>query len=57
VILRENPLDDIRDTMDIEYVMKDGELFAGDTLDEVWPTQKPLKPLWWWKDRPDAGTR
>jgi len=42
--------------MDIEYVMKDGELFAGDTLDEVWPTKKPLAPLWWWKDRPDAGS-
>jgi Tol biopolymer transport system component len=56
VILRKTPLDDIRNTMDIEYVMKDGELFVGDTLDEVWPTQKPLAPLWWWKDRPDAGS-
>jgi imidazolonepropionase-like amidohydrolase len=56
VILRKTPLDDIRNTMDIEYVMKDGELFAGDTLDEVWPTKKPLAPLWWWKDRPDAGS-
>ena len=36
---------------------KDGELFAGDTLDEVWPKPKPLAPLWWWKDRPDAQPR
>jgi hypothetical protein len=56
VILRNTPLDDIRNTMDIEYVMKNGELFVGDTLDEVWPTQKPLAPLWWWKDRPDASS-
>ena len=57
VVLRKNPLDDIHNTMDIEYVMKDGELFAGDTLDEVWPKQKPLPPLWWWNDRPDAASR
>ena len=57
VILRKNPLDDIRNTMDIEYVMKDGELFAGDTLDEVWPKQRPLPAQWWWKDRPDESSR
>jgi imidazolonepropionase-like amidohydrolase/Tol biopolymer transport system component len=55
VILRKNPLDDIRNSIDIEYVMKNGELFQGDTLDEVWPTKKPLAPLWWWTDRPDAA--
>lgn len=57
VVLKKNPLDDIHNTMDIEYVMKDGELFAGDTLDEVWPRQKPLQPQWWWRDAPDAGSR
>ena len=57
VILKKNPLDDIHNTMAIEYVMKDGELFKGDTLDEVWPEQKTLPPLWWWKDEPDATPR
>jgi hypothetical protein len=33
-------------------VMKDGELFEGDTLNQVWPNQKPLAPLWWWNDAP-----
>ncbi len=55
VILRKNPLEDIHNTIDIEYVMKNGELFQGDTLDQVWPVKKPLAPLWWWSDRPDAG--
>jgi hypothetical protein len=32
--------------------MKNGELFDGDTLDEIWPEQKPLPPLWWWNDQP-----
>jgi Tol biopolymer transport system component/imidazolonepropionase-like amidohydrolase len=57
VILKKNPLDDIHNTMDIDYVMKDGELFAGDTLDEVYPDQKPLAPLWWWKDQPEPTGR
>ena len=41
--------------MAIEYVMKDGELFAGDTLDQVWPAHKPLATQWWWKDDPDSA--
>ncbi|MFZ0589693.1 MAG: hypothetical protein WAM39_04370 [Bryobacteraceae bacterium] len=51
-MLRKNPLDDIHNTTPIRYVMKNGELFDGDTLDEVWPQQKPLPPLWWWSERP-----
>jgi hypothetical protein len=31
--------------------MKDGELFEGDTLDQVWPARKPLRPLWWWDEK------
>jgi hypothetical protein len=27
--------------------MKNGELFQGDTLEEIYPEQKPLPPLWW----------
>ncbi len=52
IVLRKNPLDDIRNTLTIRYVMKNGELFEGDTLNEVWPERKPLPPLWWWNDHP-----
>ena len=52
VILRQSPLTDIHNTTNIEYVMKDGVLYKGDTLDEVWPQSKPLAPLWWWNDTP-----
>jgi imidazolonepropionase-like amidohydrolase len=55
VVLRKNPLDDIQNTADIEYVMKNGELFNASTLDQIWPVEKPLAPLWFWKDRPDAA--
>jgi len=38
-------------------VMKNGELFEGDTLDQVWPEQKKLQPLWFWGnyDVPKSG--
>ena len=52
IVLKKNPLDDIHNTNTIRYVMKDGELFEGDTLNQVWPVQKPLAPLWWWNEKP-----
>ena len=47
MVLNSNPLDDIRNTEDIEYVMKDGRLYVGDTLDEVWPRDKPYGTRPW----------
>jgi hypothetical protein len=52
VVLEKNPLDDIHNTNTIQYVMKNGELFDGNTLDEIYPQQKPLAPLWWWNEKP-----
>ncbi len=52
VILAKDPLADIKNTNTVRYVMKNGELFEGDTLNQVWPKQKPLPELWWWKDQP-----
>jgi hypothetical protein len=50
IILTKDPLVDIRNTNTIRYVMKNGVLYEGDTLNEVWPQQKPLAPLWFWKE-------
>jgi hypothetical protein len=47
VVLSRNPLADIRNTNSVRYVMKNGELFDGDTLDRLWPERKPLGPMWW----------
>ncbi|MFB3129336.1 MAG: amidohydrolase family protein [Lysobacteraceae bacterium] len=52
VVLARNPLDNIRNTNSIRYVMKNGELFEGDTLNQLWPVEKELPPLWWWNDAP-----
>ncbi|MCH7823101.1 MAG: PD40 domain-containing protein [Proteobacteria bacterium] len=48
VVLNSNPLDDIRNSADIQYVMKGGSLYEGDTLNQVWPTQTALPDQWWW---------
>ncbi|WP_259070359.1 amidohydrolase family protein [Mucilaginibacter sp. X4EP1] len=45
VILNKNPLEDIHNSRKIKYVMKDGVLYDGNTLDELWPVTKKC-PEW-----------
>ena len=45
VVLDGNPLQDIRNSTSIRYVMKGGELYHGDTLDMIWPKEEPLRPF------------
>jgi len=45
IVLNKNPLDDIHNSQEIKYVMKDGILYDGDTLDELWPVYKKC-PEW-----------
>ena len=52
LVLTKDPLQDIRNTTSIRYVMKNGELFEADTLNQIWPQQKALPELWWWKENP-----
>ena len=47
LVLDSNPLDDIRNTMDIRYVLKGGVVYMGDTLDEIWPNDTPFGPYYW----------
>jgi hypothetical protein len=46
-VLNSNPLDNIRNTLDMRYVMKGGVLYESETLDEVWPEKKPFGPYYW----------
>lgn len=60
VVLEDNPLDDIRNTESLRYVMLEGRLHDADTLDEVWPRQRRAGPFYWeGEDTPDvdAGIR
>ena len=42
VVLDRNPLESIRNTNTVRMVMKNGELYDGDTLDQIWPQEKKL---------------
>lgn len=53
VILNSNPLEDIHNTADIEFVMKGGRLYDGTTLDQVWPEKQPFGEPYW--ANPDAS--
>jgi hypothetical protein len=55
LVLDANPLADIRNTNTIRYVMKNGRLYEGNTLKEIYPRQKTIGEMWWWKlDPPDS---
>jgi hypothetical protein len=45
IILNRNPLENIRHTDTIYQVMKNGRLYDGDTLNEVWPRMIPAGPF------------
>ena len=47
-VLDKNPLDDIRNTNTIRYVMKNGRMYDANTMAEVWPRQAQIARLWWW---------
>jgi len=54
VILEENPLENIRHTNTVRYVMKNGRLYTGDTLDEVYPRRRKAPSFPWQGDGPSG---
>jgi Tol biopolymer transport system component len=62
VILSGNPLEDIRNTNTVQYVMMNGRLRDGNTLNQRWPETQEVGPFYWQEDegpapRPAAGIR
>jgi imidazolonepropionase-like amidohydrolase len=60
VVLSANPLDDIANALSIRHVVKDGRVYDAETLDEVWPRQRPAARSWWFESAerevpPDPG--
>jgi len=47
VVLNSNPLEDIQNSADIFYIMKNGELYDGQTLDRLWPEKKTFGKFIW----------
>lgn len=56
VIMDSNPLTNIRNTNSIKYVMKNGRLYDGNTLDEIYPTPRKLDVTPWTKQAPVVTT-
>jgi hypothetical protein len=52
LVLDRNPLENIRNTTAIRYVMKNGEMYEADTLDQVWPARTKLPRQYWWDLEP-----
>jgi hypothetical protein len=52
VVLDRNPLENIRNTNSVRFVMKNGELYDAETLDQIWPQQKKLPRQYWWDLEP-----
>ena len=59
LVLDANPLDNIRNSNTIHWVMKNGRLYEGDTLDEIWPVERPAPDEPWRHSAPNGqnGTR
>ena len=47
VVLGKNPLEDIKNSDSVEMVMLNGRLYQAATLDEIYPDERTLPPLWW----------
>jgi hypothetical protein len=47
IILDEDPLINIKNSTSIKYVMKNGVLYNGETLDKVYPVKEAIKKPWW----------
>jgi imidazolonepropionase-like amidohydrolase len=41
VVMDRNPLENIRNTDSIRWVVKNGEVFEGDTMKQLWPVERP----------------
>jgi len=59
VVFDKNPVDDLKNTNTIKYVMKNGRLYDGNTLDEVYPRARKLPSYRWQEKDPkvSAGIR
>ncbi len=54
LVLDKNPLENIRNTAALRYVMKNGLLYDAETLDQTWPVEKKMPKVYWSNDDPAA---
>lgn len=56
IIMDKNPLENIRNSNTIKFVMKNGRLYDGNTADEVYPLQRKLDRSEWLDVQPVSNT-
>jgi imidazolonepropionase-like amidohydrolase/Tol biopolymer transport system component len=54
IVLNQNPLDDIRTSDNIKYVMVNGRLYDSDTMNEIGNRDKLRQRFWWQQNRGDS---
>lgn len=54
LVLDANPLDDLRNTTSLRYVIKNGRVYEADTLNEIWPRQRAFEAPAWRSLEPEA---
>ena len=47
LVLDADPLEDLRNSVRLRYVMKNGRLYEAETLNEIWPRDRPLPTPYW----------
>jgi imidazolonepropionase-like amidohydrolase/Tol biopolymer transport system component len=47
IVLNDNPLEDIRNSQKIKYVMANGRLYDADSMNEIGNREKPRLRFWW----------
>lgn len=55
VIMNRNPLEKIRNTNSVRYIMKNGRLYESRTLDEIYPRKREAPERWWGNAKPAPG--
>lgn len=55
IVMDKDPTRDIHNALAIEAVMKNGRLYDGATLNELWPRQKTQPVTWWQRDEAGMG--
>lgn len=53
VILDENPLENIRNTNTVKYVVKNGIIYEAESLDEIFPQEKKAETFNWKTKKPE----
>ncbi|MEX0287827.1 MAG: amidohydrolase family protein [Flavobacteriaceae bacterium] len=54
VVMDKNPLENLRNTNSLSYVVKNGRVYNADNLDEVWPKEQKSETFYWQTQKPEG---